>query len=190
MNAINHFQYRLFVKQELCAGPCEAESRPDPNRDILAGLIAGRMAGLGCLPAHLGLGEHSFAHMMASYFPLARPTLCDGGSEALPEQDDLLRLLLDHRAGQWASEEWIAHITATACAGRDHLWQDLGLGNRGELSHLITVNFPSLAAANTGDMKWKKFFYKQFCARDGIYVCPAPSCGECSDRPKCFAPEE
>ena len=52
------------------------------------------------------------------------------------------------------------------------------------------VNFPELARANTGDMKWKKFLYRQFCAAEGIYVCPAPSCGVCKDYAKCFGPEQ
>ena len=67
---------------------------------------------------------------------------------------------------------------------------DLGLASRDELSRLMRVNFPSLAAANTGDMKWKKFLYRQFCAAEGIYVCPAPSCGVCKDYAKCFGPEQ
>jgi nitrogen fixation protein NifQ len=54
----------------------------------------------------------------------------------------------------------------------------------------METGFPALAALNTGDMKWKKFIYRQYCARDGIYVCPAPSCGVCIDYAKCFAPEE
>lgn len=84
----------------------------------------------------------------------------------------------------------MAAIVASACAGRDHLWQDLALADRGELSHLMQVNFPALAAANCGDMKWKKFLYRQLCTREGIYVCPAPSCGECADYRRCFGPEE
>ena len=82
-----------------------------------------------------------------------------------------------------------ANIVATACAGRDHLWQDLGLASREELSRLMWVNFPGLARANTGDMKWKKFLYRRLCANEGIYVCPAPSCGVCKDYAKCFGPE-
>ncbi len=190
MNAIDRYQYRLFMQRELCSGPCGNAARRDPNRELLAGLIAGRVAGLGCLPAHLGLGDESFATMMDQYFPTSRPKLAHGSQEALPEWDELMSLLLDYRAGLRPSEEWMARITVAACVGRDHLWQDMGLGNRNELTRLIQLNFPSLAAANVGDMKWKKFFYKQFCARDGIYVCPAPSCGECADRVKCFAPEE
>ena len=48
---------------------------------------------------------------------------------------------------------------------------------------------PGLARANTGDMKWKKFLYRRLCANEGIYVCPAPSCGVCKDYAKCFGPE-
>jgi nitrogen fixation protein NifQ len=189
MNALDRFQYRLFVKEELCAGTCSPAARADPNRAILAGLLAGRAAGLGCLPAHLGLGETYFSLIRASYFPNSSLNLTDGNTEALPEWEDLYRLLMAHRAQEQESEPWIAHILATACAGRDHLWQDLGFASRDELSHLMRVNFPALVGMNSGDMKWKKFLYKQFCAQDGIYVCPAPSCGECADRQKCFAPE-
>lgn len=39
-----------------------------------------------------------------------------------------------------------------------HLWQDLGLFNRGELSRLLATHFPTLAAGNTQNMKWKKPF--------------------------------
>lgn len=189
MNAIDRYQYRAFIMGELCAGNCSPANQADPNRAILAGLLAGRAAGLGCLPSHLGLGDEVFARAMTHFFPESPLALMDGAPEAIPEWEDLQRLLLDYRAGEHESERWITDILATACAGRDHLWQDLGLGNRDELSHLMWVNFPALARENIGDMKWKKFLYKQFCARDGIYVCPAPSCGECADRPKCFGPE-
>ena len=99
------------------------------------------------------------------------------------------KLLLDHRAREHPSELLITNILATACAGRDHLWQDLGLANRDELSRLMWINFPALARDNTGDMKWKKFLYRQVCSREGIYVCPAPSCGVCKDYAQCFGPE-
>ncbi len=193
MNAIDRFQYRQFVLGELCGGACTPEAAACPNRAILAGFIAGRVAGLGCLPAELGLDTHKdksdFARLNSLYFPHSHLTLADGGAEHIPELDDLFRLLMDHRAFKRDSEAWVARIVATACAGRDHLWQDLGLADRGELSHLMRVNFPALTTANSGDMKWKKFLYKQLCERDGTYVCPAPSCGECVDRPKCFGPE-
>ena len=189
MNAIDRYEYRQFVFGELCAGPCTSAVAGCPNRAILAGIIAGRLSGLGCLPAELGLGREEFARLQSLYFPDSNLALPPGDAEDIPELDDLYRLLADHRAFERDSELWVARIVAAACAGRDHLWQDLGLGNRDELSRLMLVNFPALAKENSGDMKWKKFLYKQFCARDGIYVCPAPSCGECADRAKCFGAE-
>ncbi|MDD5298139.1 MAG: nitrogen fixation protein NifQ [Rhodocyclaceae bacterium] len=189
MNATNHMQYREILLEDLLGGDCCGEGRADPNRTIFAGLAAGRAAGLGCLPGHLGLGKETFSRVWRLYFPNSGLVLTDGKTEPIPEWEDLYGLLTDHRAGAWNSELWVAHVVATACAGRDHLWQDLGFSSRDELSQLMRVNFPSLVRENSGDMKWKKFLYRQFCARDGIYVCPAPSCAECADRAKCFAPE-
>ena len=80
------------------------------------------------------------------------------------------------------------HIGPDA-AEQQAMLEVLGLASRDELTRLMQVNFPELAKANTGDMKWKKFLYRQFCSREGIYVCPAPSCGECKDYAKCFGPE-
>ena len=84
----------------------------------------------------------------------------------------------------------MSDIVAAGCLGGDHLWRDLGLQSRSELSQLMLQNFPTLAAANSGDMKWKKFFYKQLCEAGGGYVCRAPSCDQCSAYDDCFGPEE
>ncbi|NMG46239.1 nitrogen fixation protein NifQ, partial [Aromatoleum toluvorans] len=84
----------------------------------------------------------------------------------------------------------LAHALATACMGNNHLWQDLGLPHRRALSQLMEEQFTTLSRRNTGDMKWKKFLYKQLCEREEIFVCKSPSCGECSDYQACFGPEE
>ena len=189
MNGPDRYPIRAIVLAELLATPAAASFADDPNRSLLASMIAGQAADNGCLPTHLGLGKAAYLDLLADYFPFFRSTVKDDQSEAIPEWSDLQKLLLDHRAGERDSEMWIADIVATACAGSDHLWQDLGLANRDELSKLMWVNFPELAGLNTGDMKWKKFLYRQFCSREGIYVCPAPSCGECKDYAKCFGPE-
>ena len=99
-------------------------------------------------------------------------------------------LLLSHRAGRDLSEIHMAEIVCTACLGSNHLWEDLGLFNRKELTALMRRNFPTLAARNVKDMKWKKFLYKQLCIMEGIYVCRAPSCEECTDYHVCFSPED
>lgn len=189
MNGPDRLPYRATLLAELLATPAAAGFAGDPNRSLLASMIAGQVSGHGCLPSHLGLGQGAYEDLLADYFPFFESIAQNEQSEAIPEWEDLQKLLLDHRAGEHDSELWMANILATACAGHDHLWQDLGLFNRDELSLLMRLNFPELARANSGDMKWKKFLYRQFCSREGIYVCPAPSCGECKDYAKCFGPE-
>ena len=189
MNGPDRLPYRATLLADLLATPVAARFAGDPNRSLLASMIAGQSAGNGCLPTHLGLGDAAYQDLLADYFPFFESYPNSEPHEVIPEWEDLQKLLLDHRAYERDSELWIADILATACAGRDHLWQDLGLINRDELSQLMWANFPKLARANTGDMKWKKFLYRQFCSREGIYVCPAPSCGECKDYAKCFGPE-
>ena len=105
------------------------------------------------------------------------------------EVDDLRTLLLDHRTADLPETAWMASAVARACLFPDHLWQDLGLTSRKDLSGLLSRHFGPLAAKNTGDMKWKKFFYKQLCDREGLNLCKAPSCGVCADYKICFGPE-
>lgn len=167
-----------------------ADFSGDPLRPILASMLAGRAMDEGILPATLGLSPDDFQRLWDVYFPGPHLRLKNGATEDIPEIDDLIALLLDYRGGPAPIFDWLARIVAFGCAGRDHLWQDLGLANRGELSVLMESAFPALAALNISDMKWKKFIYRHYCQRDGIYVCPAPSCGECADYAKCFAPEE
>lgn len=110
------------------------------------------------------------------------------------EYEDLLALLLENMtAASSESEaeetEAVAEFVAASCLGQNHLWQDMRLSNRGELSLLLARHFRPLFDRNVRDMKWKKFFYKQLCEREGLYVCKSPSCGVCSDFEKCFGPE-
>ena len=189
MNGPERLPWRATAVATLLAAPAAPRAANDPNRPLFASMIAGQAAGEGCLPAHLGLGIGAFAHVSAEYFPGAAIAGHFRELETVPEADDLRALLLDSRARESRSELLVANILIAACAGRDHLWQDLGLADRGELSRLMWVNFPALARANIGDMKWKKFLYRQLCARDGTYVCPAPSCGVCADYARCFGPE-
>jgi nitrogen fixation protein NifQ len=189
MNGPDRLPYCATLLAALLATPAPVAALGDPNRALFATMIASQAADNGCLPAHLGLGEAGYRQLVAEYFPGFEDSPPCDNPERIPEWSDLQQLLLDYRAGQRPSETWIADIVATACAGRDHLWQDLGLFNREQLSQLMLENFPELAHSNSGDMKWKKFLYHQFCSREGITVCRAPSCGECQDYAKCFGPE-
>jgi nitrogen fixation protein NifQ len=108
------------------------------------------------------------------------------------EVADVLALLQDHanpQAGSAAEIATMAHAVAVACLGDNHLWQDLQLASRAELSALMRLWFPALVARNQADMKWKKFLYKQLCEREEIFICKAPSCAVCTDHAVCFGPE-
>jgi nitrogen fixation protein NifQ len=180
---------RTLLLDELMGRSAAAAASTDPLRPVLASLLVGRSLKQGVLPASLGLTGEAFQTLWTDYFPGAQLNLQNGPDADIAELQDLLHLLLEYRAGLRESEVWLAHSVAYGCGGRNHLWQDLGLADRGELSTLMVVAFPALAALNVGDMKWKKFIYRHYCSREGIYVCPAPSCGECADHARCFAPE-
>jgi nitrogen fixation protein NifQ len=110
--------------------------------------------------------------------------------ERLDEFDDLLTMLLEHRSTEDDESRWLAHALATASMAENHLWQDMGLPNRAKLSELMSRHFTSLSIRNVGDMKWKKFFYRQLCERAGLSICRSPSCSVCSDYQHCFGSED
>lgn len=164
------------------------------NDHAFACMIASLCTGAGAMPDWLGLQPPAFSRLMALHFPgldlsdlprTGRPL--DGRRN--DETTELVRLLLMDKAGDSPSEVWMAHVIAAGCMASDHLWQDLGLWDRDELTALMRRNFPALAARNVKDMKWKRFLYKQLCEAEGIYTCRAPSCEACTDYHACFGPE-
>lgn len=165
------------------------------NDDLYARILVSQAAARSALPPGIGLESGDFRALMAHHFPgFSLPTPlahAPGLGERSAEWDELHVLLLEYRAGfDEASETWMATVVATACMGGDHLWQDLGLWARADLTRLMAENFPGLSARNNRDMKWKKFLYKQLCERTGVYVCRSPSCEVCVDYAKCFGPED
>ena len=85
--------------------------------------------------------------------------------------------------------ELLARLIARRSLRPNHLWQDLGLFARGELSELLHRHFRPLAERNVNDMKWKKFFYRELCRLDGLLLCKAPTCDACDDFGLCFGGE-
>ncbi len=143
----------------------------------------------------LGLSPEALGALLRRY-PMLAPMVPPGGPGAdagpdTPEEPDLRALLLDHANQTEPLPEtgWLAAIVARACQGSHHLWQDLGLAHRGQLSALIDRHFVPLAQANHRDMKWKKFFYRCLCEREGISFCPSPQCDACPDHRNCFGAE-
>ncbi|MDG4554454.1 MAG: nitrogen fixation protein NifQ [Candidatus Competibacter sp.] len=198
----------LALRPEALTAPVDTDPRREPygilmshrrglpNDDTLARMLATQVMGGGALPANLGLEFTDFEALLARHFPGAsrpvappRPTP-RWDSRLVEELGELIHLLQRYRAGRDQSEHWLSVIVATGCMSNDHLWEDLGLWSRRDLSALMQRNFPTLAAKNDHDMKWKKFLYKQLCIQEGVYLCRAPSCAVCGDYSHCFGPEE
>lgn len=147
----------------------------------------------------LKLESVEFMRLLARYFPSAPAEMADGhlvsepraacAAIELEEFDDLLALLREHRRDDSEETRWLAHAIASACAGENHLWEDMGMPDRAALSQLLKRYFPTLYFKNTGNLRWKKFFYKLLCDRAQARLCKAPSCGVCSDYEACFGPE-
>ncbi|WP_247879478.1 nitrogen fixation protein NifQ [Azospirillum sp. TSA6c] len=112
-----------------------------------------------------------------------------GSGEDAIEEADLRAFLIEHGAKGADEERWLAAILARRSLEPNHLWQDMGFHDRGELNTMFRRHFPALVALNSGDMKWKKFFYRQLCEREGLMLCKSPNCEVCDDVEVCFGEE-
>ena len=140
----------------------------------------------------LGLDAREFSALRYRHLRgQARDDPAAGGCDALrvEEHGELVELLLAHRADESRETLWLAFTIATACLGDNHLWQDMGLCGREELSGLLRRHFTALYERNIHNMKWKKFFYKELCRQAQVALCKAPSCHACTDYAACFGPE-
>jgi nitrogen fixation protein NifQ len=169
----------------------QARCPDDPATLAFAGVIAMSLSA-NRYPLIRGLSEACFQKLLRKYFS----ELAYQNGESIQqinnydEFDEIVELLLEHRVSPAEQEEWLAYAIASAAMGENHLWQDMGLPNRQVLSNLMSAHFPTLAAKNTGDMKWKKFFYRQLCERAGVPICKSPRCTDCCDYRVCFGPED
>ncbi len=141
----------------------------------------------------IGLAHEDLRSLVGSVFPAARRQF-DGlaSTELIPADDEacLRELLFRHSSEGSAFEYQLAAMIARRAMRPNHLWQDLGLRNRRELSWLMERHFESLARKNARDMKWKKFLYRMICRDEGFRLCTAPSCSECDDFEHCFGAED
>ncbi|WP_026195516.1 nitrogen fixation protein NifQ [Mariprofundus ferrooxydans] len=171
-----------------------ANAEDGANVRYLASMLASWYTEEGVLPAFMGLTPESFAAMIARFFSAATlpqaPARSDAWLSQMPEKPELEALFAETSLDDDEQREWIASILIAGCVGRRHLWEDLGLFSRLDLSAMLQENFPAMALKNEHDMKWKKFIYKQLCEREGIYACPAPTCNACADYALCFASED
>ena len=141
----------------------------------------------------LGFSGSELRRNIARYFPGAQEQLEAFGLDGEPIVDDdercVRELLLRFRTVPAQYTSLLSILIARRATRPNHLWQDLGLTNRGELSRLMQRHFSMLARRNTQDMKWKKFFFRMICRDEGYRLCVAPCCSECNDFNACFGDE-
>ena len=170
----------------------------DPVSRALSGVL--ESAAAGCLPRFaqwLGLPPGEFRDVLDTWFPGAasagwEPDVPPVDLAVLPcEFGDIVEMLWDGRSqGAGGSHvRWAAHALACGCFGRTHLWQDMGLSGRDDVSRLLRQTFEPVFLANTTDMKWKKFFYHRVCERLDLHPCPEPSCDGCDQFANCHGAE-
>jgi nitrogen fixation protein NifQ len=145
------------------------------------------------LTTALGISGSELRHAIDKYFPGTLAQFEPFGLDAEPvvEEDErcMRELLWRFRTDASPLNSLLAKLISRRATRPNHLWQDLGLLNRSELSVLMQRHFQLLARRNTDDMKWKKFFFRMICRDEGYRLCSAPSCSECTDFNACFGDE-
>jgi nitrogen fixation protein NifQ len=147
----------------------------------------------GELGEALGLDQPALRDLIGTMFPGACE-LCDPRGPACfivdAEEQSLRDILMMYSSWEEPMAGVLAAIIARRCKSPHHLWQDLGLRDRTELSQLMRRYFPRLADKNQHDMKWKKFLYRLVCGSEGFTFCAAPVCSDCDDFAHCFGGED
>ncbi|MCK8784992.1 nitrogen fixation protein NifQ [Roseomonas sp. NAR14] len=160
---------------------------------VLAIGIAESANGHSPVTESVGLSGEALAGLAAEVFPHAAAVFARVRHETLaarPADEDCLRELLRRHSTEGSGfQSCLADVVARRCMRPNHLWQDLGLRSRRELSWLMARHFEPLASRNGKDMKWKKFLYRTICRDDGYRLCAAPICSECDDFEACFGEE-
>jgi nitrogen fixation protein NifQ len=181
----------LYLRQANAATACEPF-----DGHVLACIFAAGVsecsAGVALSDA-LGVGGLELRRTIAKHFPGALDRLEAFGLDSEPTVDDeercLRELLRRFRTTPAPLTSLLSVLISRRATRPNHLWQDLGLVNRGELSSLMQRHFALLARRNTQDMKWKKFFFRMICRDEGYRLCAAPCCAECGDFNACFGDE-
>ncbi|MBB1093100.1 nitrogen fixation protein NifQ [Rhodopseudomonas palustris] len=176
-----------------CA-PAEAQIDDDRafDRHVLAAILSAAITEPGPINDRCGLGADDFVALVTAFFPHVSVLLSvlAAGEPDDDEESAMVRdLLLAHRSTSGDVGRWLAAMVARRAMEPDHLWEDLGLRNRTELSRLLLRHFGPLARDNTRNMRWKRFFYRKLCEDDGVVMCSTPVCSQCNDFAECFGDE-
>ncbi len=183
------------IYQDLIGGPHPLGDEFDVHvaASVLAISLAEAQHSRRSVSQSLGLDASGLAQLADAFFPHAKTRLLDAagdGAVAWGADEECLRdLLLKFSTAATGYQRVLADILTRRAQGANHLWQDLGLQDRTELTRLMQRHFAPLKERNSHDMKWKKFLYRTICRDEGYGFCAAPTCGECDDYQICFGDE-
>ncbi|MCA1458209.1 nitrogen fixation protein NifQ [Bradyrhizobium sp. BRP22] len=183
--------YRLLTG----TNPADADLTSDSNfdRHVLASILAVATMDGGLLSGNAGLSSHELAALLEQYFPSVRIKAEELLLRFKRNESDEVAMLRDLLLAQRSTEGdiggWLAAMIARRAIEPNHLWEDLGLRDRGELSRLLSRHFAPLAARNVNNMRWKRFLYRMLCEGDGLVMCTTPVCTQCKDFNRCFGDE-
>lgn len=183
--------YRLLTGMH----PADADISNDFSfdRHVLASILAAGVMEGGVLFEKVGLSSDELAALLEQNFPSVRikgDDLLLGSKRDDNDEVTMVRdLLLAQRSTEGDTGRWLAAMVARRVMEPNHLWADLGLRDRGELSRLLNRHFWPLARRNVNNMRWKRFFYRTLCEQEGLFLCTTPVCTECKDFNHCFGDE-
>lgn len=189
---VSHPGADLYERLVLCPShETDIARDADFDQHVIASILAVSIIDHGDVAKGSGLDDKELDALLRQRFPLAKldaATIGAGGG--LDDEAAMLRdLLLGHRSCEAQLGSWLAAMIARRAMEPNHLWEDLGLRNRAELSRMLMRHFAPLAERNTRNMRWKRFFYRMLCEDDGFVLCTTPVCTDCSDFDLCFGDE-
>jgi nitrogen fixation protein NifQ len=143
----------------------------------------------------LGLNKQEFSFMMKTCFPSALqegwecPSYSTVKQENFSEFTQLVKLILSYAGTYGPETKWIAHMLACGCFGTTHLWKDLGLNGRDQVTHLIAHYFPILFEKNKEGIPWKRLLVlelrKNITSQKLHYLKPEKICIDCDKYTLC-----
>lgn len=190
-------EHRGIASYRLLTGvrPADADISSDGSfdRHVLASILAAGTMDGGLVSEKVGLSSDQLAALLEQNFPSVRikeeALLQDFERDESDEIAMVRDLLLAQRSTEGNTGRWLAAMIARRAIEPNHLWEDLGLRDRGEVSRLLSRHFAPLAARNINNMRWKRFFYRTLCDDDGLVLCTTPVCTRCKDFNLCFGDE-
>jgi nitrogen fixation protein NifQ len=183
--------YRLLTGCD----PADAAVQDDASfdRHVLASILAVAAMEGGVVAERAGLANNDLVKLIEQEFPAATDVTASWCAQPEKPEDDetaMVRdLLLANRSTEGEISRWLSAMVARRAMEPNHLWEDLGLRDRDELTRLLDRHFGPIACKNTKNMKWKRFFYRAMCEDDGFVMCSTPVCTQCADFNRCYGDE-